>query len=176
MMNGISTLLGQIGGTINIDIIYRNLLEQNIALGTGMWSPWNFRDFVTSGGIWDYKIRYNQAGRRNTIWGYVNIGTQEKTNFSFQGQTMEAQDIGNHHFGVVGKACGLFPENTLLVEAGRAQMTDKTSKPEWQKYNIVHTPQGDVQGIMLPPYGDDPRDQYWIQAGFDYFKNRSQRP
>ena len=174
--NGQPILLGQIGGTINIDEIYTNLLEQNIAIAKGIFDPRTFRDYVTAGGIWDYKIRYNQEGRNNTIWGYVNIGTKVSTKFSFQGKDMEAQDIGNHHFGVVGKACGFpFAEETMLRQAGLAQMRDGTSKPEWQKHELIYGRYGVSKGALIWPYGDDPRDSGWIIEGFDYWKNRSKR-
>ena len=177
MNNGTPILLGQIGGTINIDAIYRNLLEQNVAIARGMYNPYTFRDFVTAGGRWDYKIRYNQPGRANTIFGYVHTIRKDDTNFSFFGEIMQSQDIGNHHFGVVGKACGFpFSENIMQRQAGAAQMRDGTSDPAWQKYEVVHTPQGDLQGAMLFPYGDDPRDQRWMIAGFNYYKNWEHRP
>lgn len=90
---------------------------------------------------------------------------------------MEVQDIGNHHFGVIGKAFGLFPEEMLLRQAGQAQIADGTSRPEWQNYveSTVTSPTtgGSVTiRVMRAPYGDDPRDQKWITAGFTYYKNR----
>jgi hypothetical protein len=36
---------------------------------------------------------------------------------------------------------------------------------EWQKRG------GRNNSQMLPPYGDDPIDQYWIQRGIDYAKS-----
>ena len=61
-------------------------------------------------------------------------------------------------------------------------MTTKTmnepSGPEWQKYEtiVIPNPLGGTpiirQGAMLPPYGDDPRDQAWIKAGFNYYKKK----
>ncbi len=173
MINKEIFLIGQIGGTIYVDLIYRNLLDQNIAISKNILDPRQFRDYVTKGGIWDYKSRYNQAGRSNTIFGYVNLGLKNNTNFSFQGKIMEAQDIGNHHFGVVGSACGFpFPEHLMLVQAGLAQMRDGTSKPEWQVYH-EYINQSGYHKDMMPPYGDDPRDQSWIKAGFSYWKSNS---
>ncbi len=176
-VGGKSTLLGQIGGVIDVSVIYRNLLEQNIAIASGMLDPRTFRTFVQTGGIWDYKVRYNQPGRLNTIFGMVNMVYRNNTTFSFNGVKMDAQDIGNHHFGVMGKATGswLFPEETLLKAAGTAQIAAGTSKLEWRNYEQLETGEGNVTLTMLPPYGDDPRDQNWIKAGFEYWKNR-QRP
>ena len=92
---------------------------------------------------------------------------------------MESQDIGNHHFGVVGKAYGLFSEDFMFQQAGEAQKGAGTSKPEWQPVIKITKDTYIEHGmkvktteiIKLPPYGDDPRDQDWIKAGFKYYKN-----
>lgn len=93
---------------------------------------------------------------------------------------MESQDIGNHHFGIVVLAYGLFPsEKFILEQAGAYQIKSGTSRPEWQKYGMVEdisvTKGGYIiksqRKVMLPPYGDDPRDQKWIISGFNYYKN-----
>ena len=91
---------------------------------------------------------------------------------------MESQDIGNHHFGVVVKAYGFFSETFALKKAGEKQIKSGTSKIEWQIYETQNTymtyPSGDGYFLqlkyLLPPYGDDPRDQKWIKAGFNYWK------
>ena len=95
---------------------------------------------------------------------------------------MESQDIGNHHFGAVALAYSLFPsENFILKEAGAYQIKSGTSKPEWQIFKDVQTPNYTKIGklyyttkqVMQPPFGDDPRDQKWIKSGFQYFKNNN---
>jgi Bacterial toxin 44 len=177
MQNGQSILLGYIGGIIDISDIYRNLLEQNISIAVGMYDPRQFKDFVNYGGIWDYKARYNQQGRRNTIYGYVNLIKNNNTSFYFEGKILDSQDMGNHHYGVMGKACkcfGLITEQTLLEQAGIAQMKRGSSNPEWQKWEIIEDGDG-VSAVMLPPYGDDPRDQMWITSGFYYWNNRAKQ-
>lgn len=93
---------------------------------------------------------------------------------------METQDIGNHHFGAVSLAYGLFPEKFILVEAGAYQIKSGTSRPEWKvykeetrfDYSKGGTPIPYKAKVMQPPYGDDPRDQAWIKSGFQYFKNK----
>lgn len=62
----------------------------------------------------------------------------------------------------------------MLKQAGAAQMKAGTSNPAWQVYrNTVVSRDGSGtpirQRVMLPPYGDDPRDQSWIKAGFRYY-------
>lgn len=157
--------IGELGGTINLDKIYSNLLSKNTNEAKDL-SPIGFYDHVKGRGVWDYK------NRENTIYGLVN-DLKDNTSFSFQGSKMDAADIGNHHFGVMGKAAG-FNDVTLLQMAGWAQMKAGTSLPEWQKSKIVNYPGMGVSmptRVYLPPYGDDPRDQMLIKKGINYFKS-----
>ena len=166
--------IGEIGGEINLDGIYDKLLDVNIARARGIYNPFTFRNLVKNNGEWDYK------NRKNTIFGLANDG---KTQFSWNGETLESQDIGNHHFGAVGLASGLFNEKVMLKRAGAAQMAAGTSRPEWQIYGDVRVPAYTRTGSlfwtterqMLPPYGDDPRDQGFIVKGFNYYKNRKKK-
>lgn len=141
----------------------------NISTAKSKWNPFWFRNVVKKGSDWDYK--------NNAKYIYGRLGDNDKLRFLFQGKVMEVQDLGNHHFGVVGKAFGLFPEEMMLKEAGKAQIADGTSRPEWQIY-IESTITSPIIGVslttrkMVAPYGDDPRDQMWIRAGFTYYKDR----
>jgi len=69
----------------------------------------------------------------------------------------EYEDFGNFHFGVVAAAYGI-EEEVGLRGAGLVQMKQGHSKGDWGK------PWED------PPYGDDPRDQYWIKQGYRYYR------
>jgi hypothetical protein len=72
------------------------------------------------------------------------------------------QDFGNYHYGATGAATGLFTLESLLREAGRAQ---KKKDPR----------RGCPRGGW--PYGDDPRDQYWIIKGWeDYWSGMYGQP
>lgn len=117
-------------------------------------------------GDWDYKNNKDHI---------IGLGNDGKTTFSFEGKTMESQDFGNHHYGAVGKAYGL-PSETLLIQAGKAQIAAGTSLPQWQKYRptTTSTPYGgsNTSTYILPPYGDDPRDQKWIKSGFNYYDKK----
>src|SRR5690606_14033384 len=97
--------IGELGGTINIDKIYSNLISKNVNEAKDL-SPIEFYNHVKGKGVWDYK------NSENTIFGLVN-DLKGNTSFSFQGSKMDAADIGNHHFGIVGKAAG-FNDVTLL--------------------------------------------------------------
>ncbi len=162
--------IGELGGEIDVNEIYANLLEQNIEEAEGIINPFTFKKHVKTNGKWDLK------NDKKSIFGFGNDG---ETTFSFQGEEMESQDIGNHHFGAVSLAYGLFPsEEFILKQAGSYQIKSGTSRPEWQKYKTVQIPGSLRMGIppstrriMLPPYGDDPRDQSWIKSGFNYYKS-----
>jgi len=161
--------IGELGGEIDANTIYANLLEQNVDEAEGLISPFAFRKRVKTNGKWDLK------SDKNSIFGLGNDG---ETTFGFQGNSMESQDIGNHHFGVVSDAFGMFSEEFTLKQAGAYQIKSGTSRPEWQKYkevpSVLISPTGatirTTSKVMLPPYGDDPQDQKWIKAGFEHYK------
>lgn len=169
---GKMTSIGELGKTINANSIYKNLLKDNMKTAKGIYNPVTFKNLVKNKGEWDLK------NNMKTIYGLANHYKGGETQFSFQGKNMTAQDMGNHHFGAVGKAYGFFSEEFMLKQAGEAQIAAGTSKPEWQKYDVkvIPSPVGGVVTITtpLPPYGDDPRDQQWINAGFDYYDQQSE--
>jgi RHS repeat-associated protein len=166
--DGAMTSLGELGKKIDANTIYSNLIEQNAEEAEDTWNPKTFYDNVKTGGKWDLK---------NDKKSIFALGNDGNTQFMFQGSEMESQDIGNHHFGVVSKAYGLFPsEDFILQRAGEYQIKSGTSKPEWQRYEerkIYNNRSGipTTTRVPLPPYGDDPRDQAWIKSGFEYYKN-----
>jgi RHS repeat-associated protein len=174
--NGELTSIGELGKTINASKIYKNLLKANMKTAKGIWNPLAFKSLVKNKGEWDIK------NNMKIIYGLANHYKNGTTQFTFQGKNMSAQDIGNHHFGAVGKAYGLFPEKFMLQQAGAAQMAAGTSRPEWQIFqnttSIIVSPTGGVITVtakeMLPPYGDDPNDQQWINSGFDYYNQQNE--
>lgn len=82
-------------------------MNKNTEEADELWSPFTFRDYLKSGGKWDLK------SNENTIYGLANDG---KTQFLFQGNLMESQDIGNYHFGAVSLSYGLFPSGTFILK------------------------------------------------------------
>ena len=175
--NGKLTSLGELGKKVDANTIYKNLAKDNAKEAKAILNPLTFYNNVKTGGDWDLK------SDKDNIFGLANIlankGGIDQTQFLFQGKNMEAQDVGNHHFGVVGKAYGLFSEEYMLRQAGEYQIKSGTSKPEWRPVIKVEKDMYIEHGmkvktteiIKLPPYGDDPRDQEWIKAGFQYYKD-----
>jgi hypothetical protein len=158
--------LGMMGGQVDINKIYTNILNANIAaaqkFGSFMRSKYfDFKEHVQGRGVWDYKNNIN------TIFGIANRRFENRTQFTFFNQTMTAQDIGNHHYGVVGSAAGI-SEEFLLLQAGSTQILSNTSSPSWQQWEVEPYTTGDgimVPGVLYPPYGDDPNDQLMIKKG-----------
>ena len=71
---------------------------------------------------------------------------------------MESQDIGNYHFGYIGRALGYSVE-FLTLGAGLYQVHSRTSKI----------------GYCLSTYSmcDDPRDTYYIRLGAIAYDNEN---
>ena len=101
--------------------------------------------------MWPNLFAFRDAVRNRGPWDYKQQGGQY-------------ENFGNFNYGAAGAAWG-FSAETLKRQAGRAQMAAGTSKRGWQKYG------GRNNSRILPPYGDDPADQEWIQRGIDYAKS-----
>jgi hypothetical protein len=86
-----------------------------------------------------YNFQFAWAVSRGGKWDYKRQGEQY-------------EDFGNYHFAVVAKAAG-YPEWEIRRAAGAYQKWSGTSKEEWGQ------PWGEA------PYGDEPRDQRWIDEG-----------
>lgn len=83
---------------------------------------------------------------------------QNKGRWNYKRRARHYENFGDFNYGATGTAWGFGPD-TVRREAGRKQIEDGTSNREWQKPS---------RAGLLPPYGDDPVDQYWIQRGIDY--------
>ena len=97
---------------------------------------------------------------RNMLWFRDQVRNRGPWDYKQRGR--QYQNLGNFNYGATGSALGI-PENIILREAGRAQGAAGTSLPEWGDPGWRINPWGGV-----PPYGDDPIDQYWIQRGIEY--------
>jgi hypothetical protein len=109
----------------------------------------NVREARDISNPWTFRGLVKEGGP----WDYKNL--PGNTGISWQ-------DFGNYNYGASGAATGLFTLETLLREAGRAQ---EKRDPKW----------GCPKGGW--PYGDDPRDQYWIMKGWeDYWSGLYGKP
>jgi RHS repeat-associated protein len=163
---GISCI-GYLGGTIDMNDVFTNLLEVNTARAASMTSSIVFAFYVMDYGRWDYKNRKDHI---------IGKGYKSGSKFQFKGKEMSGEDLGNFHFGAVAKAFG-FDEEYALKMAGLAQRLFSKSKDEWKNYKEYKTTSPTTGATFtsrewLWPYGDDPRDQIWIQYGFEYYINK----
>jgi RHS repeat-associated protein len=82
----------------------------------------------------------------------------------------EYENFGNFHFGIVCAANPWIPWDYCLREAGRGQIDARTSRPEWGDPGSLWNPFGGTR-----PYGDDPRDQHWMELGKSYYDLLSEK-
>lgn len=106
-------------------------------LATGVY----FADKVKIGGVWDYK---QDLGWNNEYKVYIDGG------YSY----MFGEDIGNVHYGYVGKT--YFPSLMLQSLAGLVQIAG-----------------GEVEASWYQTYFDDPNDNIAIKAGIEYYDTGS---
>ena len=197
-LNGKS--IGQLGGKINANGWFNNLLAENVDEAKSIWNPFTFKKNVQQYGKWDYKYR-SPANRSNNLRSHIlgiafyrkdgekGPGDLGETIFRFNGMNARAEDLNNFHFGVVGKAL-LFPftETFMMRMAGDAEMSKWQDDYRAGKRSIPHVPASwrpmTITGYnpsamggtpiyeLGSPYGDNPTDNRWIRLGFNYYKTR----
>ena len=203
LQDGKLTLLGELGNSkkpIDASVWFSNLLKDNSESADNLWDPAlfgdNFKTRVQQDGIWDYKYRSSSNENSETqkqpyhILGIAfqrkdtdskrGAGDLSETLFTFNGGTGRAEDLNNFHFGVVGKAYGLFTEEFMLKTAGGIEMgkwrddykQGKRPSPQvpasWRPIQGYHRPPAETEPILGWPYGDNPEDSKWIIRGFRY--------
>lgn len=89
------------------------------------------------------------------IWFYLKV--RNKGEWDYKQGHPELENFGNFNYGSAGYAAGI-PSEILLMGAGWAQEKAGSSKKEFGHW------------YQKPPYGDDPRDQFWIRQGIEYAK------
>lgn len=117
---------------------------------------------VKNGGPWDYK-QYPESSttlQELAELSYASPASRLRSSFRFQ-------VFGNFHYGAVASAMFLPPE-AIRRMAGWAQVRAKTSCPDWG-HPGAFVGKFPILGTGTPPYGDDPKDQYWINAGMIYY-------
>lgn len=95
----------------------------------------------------------NMALPTTYFWFFQKV--RNRGPWDYKQQKPALANFGNFNYGATGFAAGI-PENILLRGGGFAQGQAKTSMPGWSNW------------WRDAPYGDDPRDQFWIQQGIDY--------
>ncbi|WP_455427502.1 polymorphic toxin type 44 domain-containing protein [Dryocola sp. LX212] len=95
----------------------------------------------------------NMALPQTYYWFYQKV--RNNGEWDYKQKERGLANFGNFNYGAAGYAAGI-PEGTLYAGAGFAQNRAGTSHPSW----------GAWYGKF--PYGDDPRDQFWIKQGIDY--------
>jgi YD repeat-containing protein len=120
----------------------------------------------------------------DTRFTFNNETYQGKT---YQGLLPRPEDLNNYHFGIVGKAFGLFAEEFMLRTAGAIEMEKAAKDPDKRVVPASWRPSHFVEEIRVnpyippyvekrtsvvldPPYGDNPDDHEWIKRGFNYYK------
>ncbi|CAH1206288.1 hypothetical protein PAECIP111893_02504 [Paenibacillus plantiphilus] len=102
--------------------------QETYPIGTGL----EFASRVKSNGVWDYK---------------QSFGTT--TSYVYNGWNTTGENLGNMHYGYVGRACG-FGRTMLEFIAGAVQIYSGTAHVGW-----------------YTTYFDDPNDQAWIGTGMN---------
>ncbi|MEQ4532454.1 MAG: polymorphic toxin type 44 domain-containing protein [Mixta sp.] len=100
-----------------------------------------------------YGMPHNMATPQVYFWFYQKVRSHGPWDYKQQNPALV--NFGNFNYGATGTAAGI-PFNILLMGGGFAQSRAGTSQKEWGHW------------YQHPPYGDDPKDQYWIQQGIDY--------
>ena len=178
-------LVGELGDQIDATHWFKNLLDWNSAAASQIQSPLTFRNKVQQDGPWDYKNlnesndRVNDGTYRTHILGVAFFRKDKERNpnadlgdtwFKFDGKLGRAEDLNNFHYGVVGKACGLFPDEMLLRMPGKAEMEKRGTVPEsWTPRVPNFVPNPIVDMSLMWPFGDNPIDQIWIIQGMIYY-------
>jgi hypothetical protein len=195
--DGKLTLLGELGKKVDANSWFGNLLKDNAkeSKDIAWYNLWGFKNRVKQYGKWDYKYRSpankdeDVSKMSSHILGIAfyrkdkenGVGDLGETQFSFDGNTGRAEDLNNYHFGVVGKAYGMFSEKFMLKTAGGIEMgkwaddykAGKRPTPQvpasWRPVIRPHRPPAETDEELAPPYGDNPIDHDWIKRGFKYY-------
>ena len=114
----------------------------------GMFQPWE--DHILLDRLINSLRWFYYEVRSKGPWDYKLRSVRDK-----QGKILTSyEDFGNFNYGATGAALGLDLE-VLLKAAGGYQVYEKHSRPEWGN------------PLSGPPYGDDPKDQAQIRAGYE---------
>ena len=120
-------------------------IPANVSISENMYTARRQKHMLQDGSAFLYSWFYNQVRNRGP-WDYKQRSSRYEA-------------FGNFNYGATGTAAGI-PSSRLLRAAGMAQTAAGTSRPEFGSW------------WRDAPYGDDPRDQYWIEQGIAYARAR----
>ena len=151
--------IGDLGGNIDISNVMENRLAESVEEAKSITSLSEFKDAVSAGSDWDFK------NNEETIFGLA-WSEKRKTTFSFDDNTgMSAADVGNYHYGYVGKFVNGgegYSDYILCKGAGYAE-----SVKEWNEGNKLLALWR--FNFLLAPLnmrsGDRKADYKWTTAG-----------
>ena len=154
--------IGEVGDNIEVDDIMENLLAKNSEKAKDM-DIWEFKEAVQQGSDWDYK--YDEETIFGLAWEY-DLDNPSTTTFSFGDYSdMTAADVGNYHFGYMGKFTNGgkgFPNYILWKAAGFAE-----TRKEWNegsKFKAIFRT-GDLLAPLNITSGDRIKDFIWSTKG-----------
>ncbi len=115
----------------------------------------------------DANIDEALKNKGNNRWFYRQVDDNGPWDYKRQGD--EFEDFGNFNYGATGAALG-YTEATLLRMAGWNHARNNTRRPQ---HGVAASLPGAYVGIGgMAPFGDDPKDQYWIRQGYRYYQER----
>lgn len=107
----------------------------------------------------DNWLFFYNAVRSNGPWDYKQFGQGERTRV-YNGAYNRYEAAGNFNYGATAAAFGI-PDQVTLRMAGAYAIWKGTSPTDASR--------------IFTPYGDDPLDQHWIEAGIAYYHCTVQR-
>ncbi len=159
------TLIGELGGDIDVNVILDNLLKDN-ADESYKQTPIGWFLNVKKDGVWDYKN--NKSTIFGIAWSYDESQKKKdpnakKTNFLYKDFSYDgifnAADVGNYNAGWTGTHTGV-PMWLQKVGAGHVEQLK-------QDFNgTMWDPVQYIENCWLDKYwGDRPADYYWNEKG-----------
>jgi len=163
---GSGTKIGEIGGNIDVSEIMSNKLKVSSEVAKNINGLGEFADWVKAGSVWD--LKGNEKTIFGVAWAYDQANKTETT-FNFGGYSnMTAADVGNYHFGYIGRYTNNgkgFSENTLWIGAGLVEI--KKNIFDEGKFFTGLSGMTQLLGPIgpRPPYGDRMVDFIWSTMG-----------
>ena len=172
---GVLTQIGELGKSINLSNILPNILRRNKNIAKTL-DLGGFYDHVKTGGTWDYKNSKVMAGKIFGVASKYDKDNFTKTGFRYQSYKFkDGSDIGNFHYGYVGRYVGGDGYNPLILwhAGGAAQIfKDFFDEREYKKgfQELDSFIPSTTMGIR-PPMGDEYDDFIWTTTGMRYADN-----